>query len=67
MAAVARSGELRLVISNTTEAGIAYVAEPWTPGVCPQSFPAKVAALLYERFLATGGDPHGAWSFSPAN
>ncbi len=39
---------IRFVISNTTEAGIVPCDEPLRP--CPQSFPAKVAALLYERF-----------------
>jgi len=50
--ALARSVELRFVVSNTTEAGIAYAEEPYTPGVCQSTFPAKVTALLYERFQA---------------
>lgn len=62
---LARSAELRFVISNTTEAGIAYVEEPYTPGVCPQSFPAKVTNLLYERFQAVGGDPARGLVFIP--
>ena len=44
---------IRFVISNTTEAGIVHLDEP--PGPCPKSFPAKVAALLHERFR-TGAD-----------
>lgn len=46
----ARNPELRFVVSNTTEAGIAHLAEPWEAGKCPTSFPGKVTALLYERY-----------------
>ncbi|XHR27920.1 MAG: tagaturonate reductase [Chthoniobacteraceae bacterium] len=60
-----RSADLRFVISNTTEAGIAYVEEPHTPGVCPNSFPAKVANLLYERFQAVQGDAAKGLVFIP--
>lgn len=43
------SPELRVIISNTTEAGISYVEEDIF--ACPpSSFPAKMAALLYRRF-----------------
>lgn len=44
---------VRFVISNTTEAGIVHLDEPLGP--CPKSFPAKVTALLHERFR-TGAD-----------
>jgi len=60
-----RSKSLRLVISNTTEAGIRYVAEPYRAEQCPASFPAKVAALLYERFQAVAGDPSRGLIFLP--
>jgi tagaturonate reductase len=56
---------LRFVISNTTEAGITFVPEPLRLGVCPESFPAKVAALLYQRFLAARGDPAWGLVFLP--
>jgi len=47
--------ELRFVISNTTEAGIAF-DENDTLDMEPQnSFPGKVTALLYERFKAFEG------------
>lgn len=52
--AAASDPTLRFVISNTTEAGIAYVDEPYVPGHCQGSFPAKVTALLYERFQCLG-------------
>jgi tagaturonate reductase len=54
--ALAADPVLRFVISNTTEAGIADVEEPFAPAHCPASFPAKVTALLYARYQALGGD-----------
>jgi tagaturonate reductase len=56
---------IRFVISNTTEAGIAYVPEPCWLSVCPQSFPAQVTALLYHRFLASQGNPAWGMVFLP--
>ena len=49
-----RDPAMRVFFSNTTEAGIAYVKEEYDGGRCPESFPAKVAALLWERFQALG-------------
>lgn len=45
-----RSPDLRFIFSNTTEAGIEYKEEAYTPGVAQNTFPAKVTSLLYERF-----------------
>jgi tagaturonate reductase len=53
--ACAANPDLRFLVSNTTEAGIVYVNEPQPAGVCPASFPAKVTALLYERFRKFAG------------
>ncbi|MEJ2641807.1 MAG: tagaturonate reductase [Desulfosarcinaceae bacterium] len=47
--------DLRIVVSNTTEAGIAYGEEAWNPERCPTSFPAKLTALLYRRFTHFDG------------
>ena len=55
MLATVQDSSLRFVISNTTEAGIAYADEPLQEGQCPNSFPAKVTALLLARFKALGG------------
>ena len=52
---LAASPALKFLISNTTEAGIIDVDEPYDAAVCPDSFPAKVAALLKARFDAIGG------------
>ncbi|MHB0937262.1 MAG: tagaturonate reductase [Armatimonadota bacterium] len=51
----ARLPELRFIVSNTTEAGIAYMEEPKPAATCPDSFPAKVAAFLYTRYRHFAG------------
>ncbi len=63
--AAAAQPDVRFVVSNTTEAGIAYVEEPCPAGQCPASFPAKVAALLAERFSRFCGDPTKGLIFLP--
>ncbi len=60
-----RAEELRLVVSNTTEAGIAFVAGDDLTACPPASFPAKMTALLHERWRHFGGDPARALSFLP--
>jgi tagaturonate reductase len=55
--ACASNPDLRFVVSNTTEAGIAWVEEKKPEGSCPESFPAKLAAFLHARYEAFGGDP----------
>lgn len=54
MLATACDPSLRFVISNTTEAGIVFTAEPFIEDACPVGFPAKVTALLFARFKALG-------------
>jgi tagaturonate reductase len=63
--AAAGQPDLRFAISNTTEAGIAYVEEPRPTRGCPASFPAKVAAFLAERFERLEGDPSKGLVFLP--
>ncbi|NLA77443.1 MAG: tagaturonate reductase, partial [Clostridiales bacterium] len=53
--AVAKNPELRVVISNTTEAGIAYREGDALTDTPPVSYPAKLAAFLYERYKTFGG------------
>ncbi len=43
---------LEVMFSNTTEAGIEYQPESYTPGKAQVTFPAKLTSLLYERFRA---------------
>jgi tagaturonate reductase len=47
---LAENPKIRYVISNTTEAGIAYRKGDLLSDAPPVSFPAKVAALLYRRY-----------------
>lgn len=62
---LARSKDLEVVISNTTEAGIAYRAGDKLTDTPPISFPAKVTAFLYERFKAFDGDLEKGLLFLP--
>ena len=48
--ALAKENELQFMISNTTEAGIAFDEKDILEGKPHKSFPAKVTALLYARF-----------------
>ena len=54
---MAESGDLRFVISNTTEAGIAYSPDDKPTDTPPVSYPGKLTALLYRRFKTFGTDP----------
>jgi tagaturonate reductase len=54
--ACARNPELRFIVSNTTEAGIAYCATDKPTDQPPSSFPAKLTLLLLERYKACNGD-----------
>ena len=45
---------VEVVVSNTTEAGIRYEKCDKPTDTCPQSYPAKLTALLYRRYQ-TGG------------
>lgn len=48
--ALAKEDALEFIISNTTEAGIAYVTTDTPDMRPPSSFPAKLTVLLYERW-----------------
>lgn len=62
---VAKDSSLRFVVSNTTEAGIAYAEEAYVEGRCPANFPAKMTVLLHERFKALGGTAASGLVFLP--
>ena len=55
--AVARSPELELVFSNTTEVGIALDEGDAYDAAPPRSFPGKLTRFLHERALAFDHDP----------
>ena len=50
--ALAKDPELKLIVSNTTEAGICYNAEDKADGFDDITYPAKLTKFLYERFNA---------------
>ena len=49
---LARSADLEIIVSNTTEAGIVHENESRFDQEPPVSFPAKLTRVLYERFRA---------------
>jgi tagaturonate reductase len=53
----AESPDLRFIVSNTTEAGIAFSASDRATDAPPAGFPGKLTALLYHRFAHFGGAP----------
>ncbi len=53
---LAKETSLEFIISNTTEAGIAYVSSDTPEMQPPSSFPAKLTVLLHERFKHFNGD-----------
>ena len=50
------SEDLQIIISNTTEAGIAYDPADTDFTQCPKSFPGKLLALLKRRYDHFNGD-----------
>lgn len=55
--AIARNPDLRIVVSNTTEAGIACSPDDRLTDQPPVSFPAKLTQFLLERYRAFDGAP----------
>lgn len=49
---LAKNPDMRFIVSNTTEAGIEFLGIESLVDAPPRSFPAKLTALLYERFKA---------------
>ncbi len=62
---LARSKDLEVIVSNTTEAGISYHEGDKLTDRPPVSFPAKVTAFLYERYRAFSGAPDKGLLFLP--
>ncbi len=61
----AHNPDLRFIVSNTTEAGIAYCAGDKATEQPPSSFPAKLTLLLLERYKAFDGDASKGFVFLP--
>ena len=53
--ALAHNPDMRIIISNTTEAGIVYTGKDSFDDKPQASYPGKLTRLLYERFTAFGG------------
>jgi tagaturonate reductase len=60
----ARNPDLQIIISNTTEVGIALIHENIGAGV-PDSFPGKLLAFLVARFHAFGGSAESGMVIIP--
>ncbi|WP_370674836.1 tagaturonate reductase [Pleomorphomonas sp. PLEO] len=58
---LARSPEITVVISNTTDAGIAFVPTVKYDDAPQSSFPAKMTRLLHERWQAFAGKSDAGW------
>ncbi len=61
----AKNENLRFVVSNTTEAGIIYDSSAKFNDAPQQSFPGKIARLLFERFEHFKGDKSKGLVFLP--
>jgi tagaturonate reductase len=62
---LAKEEALQFMISNTTEAGIVYLASDTPHLRPPKSFPAKLTLLLYQRFTHFKGDIHKGLTLLP--
>lgn len=61
----AENPDLRFIISNTTEAGIAYNPKDRLDDKPPASFPGKLTVLLYKRFKTFNGEPSKGFVIIP--
>lgn len=63
--ALAVSPDLKIVVSNTTEAGLAYRPEVLRDNTAVESFPGKMAQLLYHRYVSFQGAADRGLVFLP--
>ena len=63
--ALAQSADMQVIISNTTEVGIQYVAKDPISGGSPKSFPAKLLAFLVARFQHFNGSAESGMVIVP--
>jgi len=57
--------EIRFIVSNTTEAGIAFDENDKLNEGCQKSYPGKLTALLYHRFVTFNGDSNKGFIIIP--
>ncbi len=63
--ALAVNPEIRFVVSNTTEAGIAFDPACKLTDEPPTSYPGKLTQLLYKRYTHFKGDTSKGWIIFP--
>lgn len=61
----AENPDLAFVVSNTTEAGIAFDANDTSHETLPNSFPGKLTMFMYHRFNHFNGAPDKGVTFLP--
>ncbi|WP_297422247.1 tagaturonate reductase [Clostridium sp.] len=62
---IAENPELRFIVSNTTEAGIAFDENDKLNEGCQKSFPGKLTAFLFNRFKIFNGDNNRGFIIIP--
>jgi tagaturonate reductase len=62
---LAKSENIEIVLSNTTEAGMVLDPKDTISNGAPHSFPGKLLALLFERWQYFKGDPKKGWVILP--
>ncbi|SKB58318.1 tagaturonate reductase [Parapedobacter luteus] len=65
IAQIAEHPDISIVISNTTEVGIVLDDQDDPRAAPPSSFPGRLTALLYRRFVHFNGDPDKGWVILP--
>ncbi len=63
--AIARNPAIRFIVSNTTEAGIAFNENDGFKDTPPREFPAKLTRFLHERFRTFGGTKESGFILIP--
>jgi tagaturonate reductase len=61
----AENPDLKFIVSNTTEAGIAFHASDSSPATLDESFPGKLTQLLFHRFKFFNGNKEKGLTFLP--
>jgi tagaturonate reductase len=62
---LAKSVDIEIIISNTTEAGMILDLKDTISNDAPNSFPGKLLALLFERWKHFNGDINKGWVILP--
>jgi tagaturonate reductase len=62
---LAENPDMRFIVSNTTEAGIAFSAEDKADMTPPKTYPGKLTVLLYHRYKTFKGDKNKGFIILP--